>query len=464
MVLKSLSGRFLILTIIFVMLAEVLIFVPSVSRFRADYLQERLERSRIAVLSVLATPDGMLMEHLEKELLDSANVLHIVLHRDEMQELILDSPMPGMADAYFDLRGVSPWRLIMDACGTLATDRDRVIRVLGEPVKGAGLLIEVSLEEAPLRMAMIDYGWRILQLSLVISVITACLLFVTVRRFMVRPIEHLVRQIKSYEEAPEDVRRIIRPRASVTEIREAEVALNSMETRLSQSLRQKERLAALGAAVSKISHDLRNILTTTQLLVDRMEYSEDPQVRRSAPKLVNSISRAVNLCESTLAFGKAEERHPNITNVSLNVLFNDVAEAERLVIGEAPVKIRVADVGGMQVDADRDHLFRVISNLVRNGRQVLMETTDGGTISLGAVEVAGGWHITVHDTGPGLPEKAIDNIFKPFSGSARKGGTGLGLAISAELIAAHGGRLELVENSADGAAFRIWLPCVTEMN
>ncbi|MEM7439487.1 MAG: HAMP domain-containing sensor histidine kinase [Pseudomonadota bacterium] len=458
MFLKSLSGRFLLLTIIFVMLAEVLIFVPSVSRFRIDYLQERLERSQIAVLSVLAAPDDMLMDDLEKELLDNANVLNIVLRRDEMRELILASPMPAMVDADFDLRGASAWRLILDAYGTLMTDKDRVVRVLGEPVKGAGLLIEVSLEEAPLRDAMLDYGLRILQLSLVISIITACLLFLTVRRFMVRPIERLVRQIKVYEEAPEDARRIIQPRASVTEIREAEVALNSMETQLTQSLRQKERLAALGGAVSKISHDLRNILTTTQLLADRMEHSDDPRVRRSAPKLLNSLSRAVNLCESTLAFGKAEETAPKIGPVPLKALFDDVVEAERLAIGDAPVTIKTADVGGMQVDADQDHLFRVVSNLVRNGRQVLMGQKDGGMISLDAVEEHSGWSITVQDTGPGLPAKATENMFKPFSGSARKGGTGLGLAISAELIAGHGGRLELVENSADGAAFRIWLP------
>lgn len=458
MFLKSLSGRFLLLTIIFVMLAEILIFVPSVSRFRLEYLQERLERSQIAVLAVLATPNDMVIDELERELLDNADVLNVVLRRDEMRELILASEIPAMVDANYDLRGASAWRLMSDAYATLSAEQDRVIRVIGEPVKGAGLLIEVSLEEAPLRASMLDYGLRILQLSLVISVITACLLFVAVRRFMVRPIERLVRHIKAYEEAPEDARRIIQPRETVAELLEAEVALNSMETQLSQSLRQKERLAALGGAVSKISHDLRNILTTTQLLADRMESSDDPRVARSAPKLVNSISRAVNLCESTLTFGKAEEKPPAITSVSLQTLFDDVAESERLAIEEEDITIAVADVGEMQADADHDQLHRVISNLVRNARQVLMGQDDGGTISLGAVEHPDGWALTVRDTGPGLPEKAIENIFKPFSGSVRKGGTGLGLAISAELVAGHGGRLELVENGPDGAAFQVWLP------
>ena len=91
----------------------------------------------------------------------------------------------------------------------------------------------------------------------------------------------------------------------------------SMQTQLTQALRQKERLAQLGRAVAKISHDLRNILTTAQLFADRLEGSADPAVARSAPKLVNSISRAVNLCESTLAFGKAEEAPPRLTRFAL---------------------------------------------------------------------------------------------------------------------------------------------------
>ncbi|MEM6619301.1 MAG: HAMP domain-containing sensor histidine kinase [Pseudomonadota bacterium] len=457
MFLKSLSGRFLMLTIIFVMLAEVLIFVPSVARFRLDYLSERLERAQIASLSLLATPNQMIDDALEAELLDNANVLNVVLRRDQMRELILAAPMPAMIDANYDLRDATPWSLIVDAYTTMVAPEDRVIRVIGEPVKGAGLLIEIAVPEAPLRAAMLDYGGRILQLSLIISVITACLLFIAVRGFMVRPIQRLVRQIKRYEAAPEDARRIIKPQASVTEIFEAETALRSMELQLSQSLRQKERLAALGGAVSKISHDLRNILTTTQLLADRMELSDDPRVKRSAPKLINSVSRAVNLCESTLAFGKAEESAPRIVPFALQGLFDDVVEAELLAVGEADVVIEADPVGGMMVDGDLDQIFRVLSNLVRNARQVLA-AGHGGRICLSAQESADGWAILVRDTGPGLSDKVLDKLFEPFSGSARAGGTGLGLAISAELINGHGGGITLVENSAQGAAFRIWLP------
>jgi len=458
MFLKSLTGRFLLLTIIFVMLAEVLIFVPSVARFRLAYLQERLERSQIATLALLATPNDMIEPSLEAELLENAGVLNIVLRRDEMRELILSSPMPAMVDRDFDLRGATPMTLIKDAFGTMIGDGDRVIRVMGEPVKGAGLLIEVAMYERPLRTEIIDYGLRILSLSAVISVLTACLLFFAVRRFIVRPIDRLIGTIKAYEKAPEDGRLVTKPQAGITELFEAETAFSSMQVQLSQSLRQKERLASLGAAVSKISHDLRNILTTTQLLADRLDKSDDPMVQKSAPKLVNSISRAVNLCESTLGYGHVGETAPMITRFSMKHLLNDIIESELLAVAEVPISITSEVHGDIMLDADKEQIYRVMSNIVRNARQVLATRPEGGRIVIVGREQASGWTMSVHDNGPGLPQRAKDNLFEAFRGSVRKGGSGLGLAISAELVRGHGGRLEVLNSSAEGTEFQVFLP------
>lgn len=178
---KSLSGRFLILTVIFVMLAEVFIFVPSVARFRQDYLQARLERAQIASLALEA--DDMISLDLEQELLRNAGVFNVVLRRDEMRQLALSSPIPAPIEATYDLRDATAWSLIRDGMVTLFDTTDPVIRVIGEPVRDGGLQIEVTIEQGPLRLAMRDYGLNILLLSLVISVITAALLFFAVRRF-----------------------------------------------------------------------------------------------------------------------------------------------------------------------------------------------------------------------------------------------------------------------------------------
>lgn len=458
MFLRSLSGRFLLLTIIFIMLAEVLIFVPSVARFRYEYLTERMERAQIASLALLASTNDMLEPGLEAELLNNAGVLNISLTRDSVRQLVLASPMSSPIDHMVDLRKDSAMDLIRDAFDTLFNGDDRIVRVLGEPVYGGGVLIDATMREKPLRDAMIGYGRTILVLSAVISVFTGMLLFGAVRKFMVQPIQRVVRQIRNFQDTPEDARAIIQPKASMTELFQAEQALQSMETELNQSLRQKERLAALGGAVSKISHDLRNILTTTQLLADRMESSEDPSVQRTAPKLVESLSRAVNLCERTLSYGKAEEQPPEISHFPMSLLVQDVAEAEMLAVEGKPVEITYSAPEGVRMDADQEQIFRVVSNLVRNAVQVLLSQSDGGTVHIDGREEVDSWVISVADTGPGLPKRALDSLFKPFEGSVRAGGTGLGLAIGAELVKGHGGSLLLSENSDQGATFTIKLP------
>lgn len=457
MFLNSLSGRFLLLTMVFVMLAEVLIFVPSIARFREDYLLSRLDRAQIASLALLATED-MIDGDLEAELLENAGVFNVVLRRDEMRQLVLSSPIPMPIHASYDLRSASPWDLIVDALKDLADRQERVIRVIGDPLREAGLLIEITMATGKMRAAMIDYGLRILLLSAIISVLTALLLFLSVRGLLVAPIRHLVEAMKSYAAAPEDARRIIAPEAGVRELRDAEEALQSMQTDLTSALRQKERLAQLGGAVAKISHDLRNILTTAQLFADRMESSQDPAVQRAAPKLVNSISRAVSLCESTLAFGKAEEPAPRLERVQLSTIVNDVIESERLATGEADISFAEDVPAGLTLRADPEQLYRVISNLVRNARQAIIATRQPGEICVSASESDEDWTIAVADTGPGLPPKAREYLFQPFHGGASKGGSGLGLAIAADLVRGHGGRLELRQTGAEGTIFAITLP------
>ncbi len=458
MFLNSLSGRFLLLTVVFVMLAEVMIFVPSVARFRQDYLQARLERGQIASLAVLAGPNNMVDPALEKELLRNAGVLNVVLRRNAVRELVLASPMPAPVHATYDLREPSPWVLIRDALARLFDPKDRIIRVIGTPVNKAGLLIEITLHTNDLRKQMLDYGLRVFMLSLVISIITAALLFLAVRRFLVAPISRVVSHITAYKEAPEDHRLIIEPTAGITELHEAEVALREMQIELSKALKQKDRLAALGGAVAKISHDLRNMLTTAQLLADRMEMSADPSVQRTAPKLVGSLTRAVNLCESTLTFGKAEEPEPEPTDLMIGPLIDDVIESELLSAPEGAVHFEVAVPTDMVVRADQEQLFRILTNLVRNASQAIQATGKPGRISIVVEKGAHDWTVTIRDSGPGLPKKALENLFRPFEGGARKGGTGLGLSIASELVRGHGGRLELVETGEKGTCFRITMP------
>jgi signal transduction histidine kinase len=281
---------------------------------------------------------------------------------------VLSSPIPAAIYDTYDLRLSGPWDLIRDAAQILLDPMNRVIRVIGNPVQQGGILIEVTLETGPLRVAMLDYGVRILLLSALISAVTAVLLFIAVQRMLVAPIRRVVQHMQTYAEAPEDARRIISPTSTVSELRAAEEAMQSMQTQLTNSLRQKERLAQLGGAVAKISHDLRNLLTTAQLFADRMEGSADPVVARAAPKLEASIRRAVALCESTLTFGRAEEPPPQLSRFPLRRLADEVAEGEGLG-PDGPVACLIDIAPGMMVRGDREQLYRVLSNLLRNARQ-----------------------------------------------------------------------------------------------
>jgi signal transduction histidine kinase len=262
-----------------------------------------------------------------------------------------------------------------------------------------------------------------------------------------------------FAEQPEDPARIIAPSSRRDEIGTAERELSTMQNELSQTLSQKTRLAALGLAVSKISHDLRNMLSSAQLLSDRLAEVKDPTVQRLVPKLIASLDRAIRLCVQTLDFGQAQEAAPRRMRFELAPLIKEVGDALGLP-RDGSIDWRLDLEERLEVDADRDQLYRVLSNLCRNAVQAL-ESEPGrpGSIMVVARREGAVAIIDVADTGPGVPDKARARLFQAFQSVARKGGSGLGLAIAAELIQAHGGEIELLSNDG-GATFRVTIPDV----
>ena len=468
----GLSSKLLILTVLFVMLAEVLIFLPSVANFRANWLMDRLTAARLAALAAEASPTGDVPQLLRDELLRTAQVKAVSIKRDGERRLILASNMPDAIDATYDLttqRTPSGWRLGMrltmfwDAVALYFSDGSRTIRVMGNPggpnaAGGVDELVDIVLPEAPLRSAMIRFGLNILLLSIVISIITAALVYMALNLLLVRPMMRIAGNMLRFSRNPEDQSRVIQASARRDEIGTTERELAHMQTELSQLLAQKNRLAALGLAVSKINHDLRNLLANAQLLSDRLTSSPDPTVQSFAPKLIASLDRAIAFCNDTLAFGRAAERPPRRETFAFAGLVEDVGEALALP-RDGAIGWTVTNDPRLQVDADRDHLFRVLTNLVRNGVQVLeaQVPTVRGEISVTAQRRGSVVVIRVSDTGPGVPPRAREHLFKAFQGSVRKGGTGFGLAIAQELIVAHGGTIKLAD-TVGGATFEITIP------
>ena len=235
--------------------------------------------------------------------------------------------MPPPVDVTYDMRNATPWSLVGDAFACIFAPPGRVLRVLGRPAFDAGQDIEITLHEGPLRDAMMAYGMRVLALSLVISLVTAALIFLSVRRFLVRPMARFIAAMRGFQDDPENPAKVIRLESGVAEIAGAEAALADLQTELRAALRQKDRLAGLGEAVAKISHDLRNILTTAQLLADRVAAIDDARLARTAPKLIASLDRAVRLCDSTLNFGRAEEPAPVVRRVRARTLIEEARDA-----------------------------------------------------------------------------------------------------------------------------------------
>lgn len=450
----GLSGRLLVLTIGFVMLAEVLIYLPSMARFRIGYFESRIALADQAALALLAAPDGMVGEDLEDELLRNVGAKLVAMRRHEANALILSDrqelPMLGPA---MDLSNWMWWEAIIDALDTLVGRSNKFIRVIGPSPRDLSTRIEVVLPTAPLAEALRSFSWRIFSLSLVISIITAGLVYLTLQWWLVRPMRRLIESIVGFRAAPEDARQIIRPSRRDDELGLAERELQAMQQDLRHALNQRARLAQLGIAVSKISHDLRNMLASAQLVSDRLETSEDPTVRQVAPRLVGSIDRAIALCAQTLRFGKAEERAPEPERFVLRNFIEDVAAGLALP-DTTGIRWHNAVPEDLTVYADGEHLYRVLNNLIRNAAQAM---PDGGDIRIAAAVSSGLTVIEVADTGCGLSEEAQGHLFEPFRGG-RTGGTGLGLAIARELARAHGGDIELARTGPLGTTFRIILP------
>jgi signal transduction histidine kinase len=453
MLIRSLSARLLVLTIFFVMLGEVLIFVPSVARFRMTWLDNHIASGHLAALALAASPDGRIDPALTAELLRHVGAHAVILHRPDGMVRMLDAPMPPRADVTFDLtKGNVPiW--IQRSLETLFSSGNRVMRVLGPSPVEPEATVELLLDEAPLRQELWGFGVRILELSILISLTTAALVYLSLQWLLVRPMRRITENMTAFRQDPEDASRRIVPSGRQDEIGRAASELAMLQETVRQALGQRARLAALGTAVTKINHDLRSILSTARLVSDGLADSAAPEVRRVAPRLFDAIDRAVALCTRTLDFSREGAPPFTPSRFALQPLLEEIAR--EITDGDKAPEIGIEVPPEVTVQADRDQLYRVLLNLARNaveaGAPHLRLTTSQADGTL-AVEVA--------DDGPGLPPRAIENLFRPFFGSARPGGTGLGLAIARELMRAQGGDLVLIASTGVGTIFQLTLPSV----
>ncbi|GGK24031.1 sensor histidine kinase [Salinarimonas ramus] len=462
----GLSGRLLFLTIAFVMVAEVLIYVPSVANFQRNWLSDRLAAAQIAAL-VLDAGDADMPQLQEKLLAGVGAELVAVRGGGTRRLLAVDVSMPPEVSRTVDLRSQGAFAAIGSAFDTLFGRAPGMLRVVGDgtgPDAEAIDFVEIVLDPAPLREALLAFSRNILVLSLIISGITAGLVYLALQALIVRPVRRLSANLAQFSQAPEDASRIIAPSRRTDEIGTAERALERTEKALAEELRSKRRLAELGLGVAKINHDLRNMLASAQLISDRLSDVEDPTVQRIAPRLIGTLQRAIDFSEATLAYGRAVEPTPSRQVLPLLDVLTDlhavpglaVPDAESVPEGAARLVLEIAP--DVTIDADREQIARVFVNLARNAVQALARAPGAERIlKIEAFRTGATCVVRVSDTGPGLPPKAVEHLFEAFKGATRASGTGLGLAICAEIVRLHGGRI-VHEPEEPGACFRIEIP------
>ena len=452
----GLSWRVLGLVVVALMIAELLLFLPSIARFRQDYLEQLIESGTLAALALDATPDNMVTEEVKRTLLNHARVDTVVLVEPNKPKRALMSvePRPDMMRFNFAERGQVG--MIWDALQAMARDGTQFISVGGHSMRLPNAMVWIIVDELPMRIAMYGYAGRILLMSVVIALFTSTLLYLALRWLIVRPLDDLSTDMVAFRRAPEEPGNARAPARRGDEIGVVDREFQNLQRELRASLLQKTRLAEIGAATNKINHDLRNMLSTARLLSDRLAHSGDERTRALAPMILGTIDRAARLAGDALDYVRGRPT-PKLTELELIDLVDEVGVALQEQGDDAdPNKLRnwINRVDSeLRVHADHDLLYRVFVNLGRNAFDV------GASEVTILAQVSGRYIlIDVCDNGPGLSPPVVAQLFQPFMTAGRSGGAGLGLAIARDLVRAHGGDITLSDNGTSGATFRFTLP------
>jgi signal transduction histidine kinase len=456
---ESLTARLLAVAAGFVVLTEAIVFLPSIATFRQEWLVERFDTGELAALAAPQVGGIALLNNSSNELVQAAEIKAIIAISSTGKTTLIGT-VPTQALRKIDLERQTFGGAIFDVVDTLLAPEDRLLAITNRPRSNAAIKLEVIVAEAPLKASLMRETGRVFIYSMLLALAIGMLIYAALADGFVRPMRRLTKAITQFRAAPQDGSRNLTASGRNDEIGDAEVAFIEMQDTVRQAFLQRERLAALGLAVSKISHDLRHSLGAAQLVSERLASVDDPVVRVTAPRLERALERAIGLAESTLQFGKAQEAPPVPELLYLTDALNDAAS--EALNGLYGVTWTCAVGETIDCEVDPDHLHRILTNLIRNAGQAIMAARKTGTITAIAKVRTAFIDLEIADTGPGLPRGVRDNLFAPFAGSGLSGGTGLGLAIARDLVRMNGGDIELVSTSDAGTCFRVILRAADE--
>ncbi len=454
----GLSARLLVLTVVIATLGGALAILPAMAAYEKQWLLDRVRAAELASLAAEVAPDRVVSEQLKIQLLEGAGVEIVAVSSEGVRRLVFANARPARPPYLVDLRDRAAGLGLFAPFQTLFGPGDRM-RVMAEPRFREADFIEFVATDTELKKALASYLWRLVAIVAGVSTLAGLIVFLALNLFLVRPMQRITFAMERFRADPDDPEARIQLSGRRDEIGRAEAELDRMQADLRIALNARARLAALGEAVAKINHDLKNMLTGAQLASERLAALKDPKVSQALPRLERALDRAVKLASDVLAYGKTQEAAPETQTVRLAEALAEAAAEARL--ADSGVKLASKVAAADQVIADPDQLHRVLVNLLRNARQAIEHQEgrdDVGRIEVSLEAVGGASLIRISDNGPGVPARIRERLFQPFAGSGRPDSTGLGLAIARELAQGHGGDLTLSVTGEAGTVFELRLP------
>jgi signal transduction histidine kinase len=450
---QSLSARLWLLTTLAVLLSEIVVFLPYIAHERDEWL---LDRTEDAALVVVAVSGSALEAANHHELLRLVDAVAIGFSQPGVADFTIGEDT-GATAAVFDLRQTHLLRDISDALAVTLRTEDRLVRIVAQSPFDPRVRVDVVVHESPLGDTLRGFARHFAGLALLIAGVTGGLVYLAVLVLLVRPMRRITGSIAAFRGDPE--RTVPLDPDDVTGLRNDEIAvagreLAAMQHELRAALWRNARLAALGTVVAKVSHDLRGILTPALLTAERLQLNPDPKVHRAGETLVQAVDRATDLVKRTLDYAREGPPPLALGPVELAPLIDEAVQTARPM--GSTMRLENAVDPAVKVKADRNQLFRVLVNLLRNASEAGARNVRLYVRSTSPVV------IDVEDDGPGLPEEVRADLFRAFAASLQGGGSGLGLAIARDLMVAHGGEIELLETGPAGTTFRLTLPAAEQ--